>query len=242
MKISRILYILTCSFLLISCNDESLDIEPTDQLTDVSVWRTPENAGLFLNDIYNSLNPGPTSSIWTNVPSEISNDPLDNFSGNSVSGNLAGIPSYVNFAQGSYGPSTPIFNNHWRNMYENIRKCNIIITNVAASEFDDSSKRSLISQARFLRAYFYKSLVDLYGGVPLILKPLNQEEDGEAIFQPRNTYEECVSFIQAECEEAAVDLPLTVTAQNIGRATKGSAWALKGELELYAGKMQLPLI
>lgn len=225
-----------CSLFLFACNDEALDIEPTDQLTNASVWRSPDNAGLFLNDIYNSLNPGPISSVWTNLPSEISNDPLDNYSDNSVSGPLAGIPSYQNFAQGSYGPSTPIFNNYWQEMYANIRKCNVLIKQVSEAEFDEESKKSLIAQGRFLRAYYYKSLMDLYGGVPLITEPLNQQEDGDAIFYARNSYEECVAFIQQECELAATDLPLTVSGANLGRATKGAAWALKGTVELYAGK------
>ncbi len=43
-----------------------------------------------------------------------------------------------------------------------------------------------------------------------------------------------MAFIQKECEEAAADLPLKVAAKDAGRATKGAAWALKGETELYA--------
>lgn len=235
MKNLSILYILVCSLWLSAC-DQSLDIEPTDQLTDASVWKTPSNAGLFLNDIYNNLNPGPQSTVFTNLPSEISNDPLDNFSDNSISGPLSGIPSYENFAQGSYGPSAPIFTPHWKNMYANIRKCNVFIENVTPANFDADVKKNMLAQAKFLRAYFYKSLMDIYGGVPLITVPLNREEQGEAIFYPRNSYDECVAFIQKECDEAAADLPLTVPAKDAGRATKGAAWALKGELELYAGK------
>jgi hypothetical protein len=163
---------------------------------------------------------------------------LDNYSDNSVSGNLAGIPSYEVFTQGAYGPSIPIFNNYWRDMYANIRKCNLLIENVSASDFAEASRKSLIAQGKFLRAYYYKCLIDLYGGVPIITKVLDKAKDGDDIFYPRNTYEECVSFIQKECEEAAADLPLKVTGKDVGRATKGAAWALKGELELYAAKWE----
>lgn len=232
---ARIIYIAAATFLFTAC-DSKLDIAPTDQLTDVTVWQTPANANLFLNDIYNSLNPGPQSTVFTNVPSEISNDPLDNFSDNSISGPLAGIPSYVNFAPGAYGPSTPVFTPHWKNMYANIRKCNVFIENVGKSDFDDNTKKGMLAQARFLRAYYYKSLMDLYGGVPLITIPLNRTEQGDDIFYARNTYEECVAFIQKECEEAAADLPLKIAAKDAGRASKGAAWALEGEQLLYAGK------
>lgn len=232
------IYTLALLFSLASCNDAALDIVPKDQLTDATLWQDAKNAGLFLNDIYDALNPGPVSSVWTALPSEISNDPLDNFSDNSVSGNLAGIPSYEAFTQGAYSPSIPIFNNHWSNMYANIRKCNILIDKVGTSDFAEEDKQSLIAQARFLRAYYYKWLIDLYGGVPIITKPLDRSVDGDGIFMARNTYEECVAFIQQECDAAAADLPLTVTGADVGRATKGAAWALKSELELYAGKWE----
>jgi hypothetical protein len=237
MKRLRLIYIAVTACLLAAC-DSKLNIDPTDQLTDAAIWSSPANAGLFLNDIYNSVNAGPQSTVFTNLPSEISNDPLDNFSDNSISGPLSGIPSYENFAQGSYGPSAPIFTPHWKNMYANIRKCNMFIKNVTPAEFDDAVKKPLLAQARFLRAYFYKSLVDIYGGVPLITEPLNSAEQGEGIFYARSTYEECVTFIQQECEAAAADLPLKIAPKDAGRASKGAAWALKGELELYAGKYE----
>ncbi|MGN5953979.1 RagB/SusD family nutrient uptake outer membrane protein [Sphingobacterium lactis] len=230
-------FILASIFLInIGCNDSSLDISPTDQLTDVTVWQNAENAGLFLNDIYNQLNPGPVSSVWTNLPSEISNDPLDNFSDNSVSGNLAGIPSYEVFTQGAQSPSIPIYNNFWKDSYAKIRKCNLLIEKVSNSNFPDNKKKSLVAQGRFLRAYYYRSLMQLYGGVPLITKVLDRVKDGEAIFQPRNTLVECVTFIEKECEDIAIDLPLKAGAKDIGRATKGAAWALKAEVQLQVGK------
>lgn len=229
-KILSILFLLIFS---VSCNDALLDIKPTDQLTDEDVWNSPETASLFLNDIYNSLNPGPWSSIWTNVPTEISNDPLDNYSDNSMNGN-AGITSNSLFGAGSHDPSNLILEDHWTNMYENIRKCNLFIEKVSSTDFEEDVKLSMLAQARFLRSYFYHSLIKWYGGIPLITEVLDRSE-GEVNY-PRNTYEECVAFIQKECGEAAANLPLTVPGDEEGRATKGAALALKGEVELYASK------
>lgn len=218
--------------ILISC--EEMEITPSDRLSDESVWVKAETADLFLNDIYFSVNAGPYPSVWTNLPSEISNDPLDNFTDNTTYG-PTGTPSFSLFDNGSYGPSNPLFSNQWKNMYANIRKCNLFIEKVTAAEFSDALKKSMLAQARFLRAYFYRQLIDLHGGVPIIKTVLRNDENAE-IFYPRNSYEECVAFIQTECTAAAVDLPLTVTGANVGRATKGAALALKGEEELYAGK------
>ncbi|RCR68580.1 RagB/SusD family nutrient uptake outer membrane protein [Larkinella punicea] len=229
--------LISCFVLLscLSCSDQTVEVMPTDQLTNETVWSTPQNASLFLNDVYNSLNAGPWSSVFTNVPTEVSNDPLDNYSDNSVNGNLAGIPSYTLFANNTYGPNAQIFGPQWSRMYANIRKCNLFLEKVAVSSFDEATKKSMLAQARFLRAYFYTSLINLYGGVPLITKVLNRNAE-EEINYPRNTYAECVTFVQEECTKAAADLPATIAGVDLGRVTKGAALALKGELELYAGK------
>lgn len=227
------LLIFSIFFLFISC--EELELVPSDRLSDATVWDKTETADLFLNDIYNSLNAGPYPSVWTNLPSEISNDPLDNYTDNSTYGPEAGIPSAQLFNNGSYGPSNPLFSNQWRNMYANIRKCNLFIEKITETGFDDATKNGMIAQARFLRAYFYRQLIDLHGGVPLITKVL-RNDTGEEIFFARDSYDDCVAFVQKECSEIIDHLPLTLSQENLGRATKGAALALKGEEELYAGK------
>lgn len=83
---------------------------------------------------------------------------------------------------------------------------------------------------RFLRAYFYFELVTRYGGVPLITKTLALTD---SLNLPRNTYDECVQFITSECDSAAAYLAVTVPDNDLGRATKGAALALKSRMLLY---------
>lgn len=222
----------------ISCSKNNLEIEPTDRLSDAIVFSDPATANLFLNDMYNSLNAGPYPTVFTNVASEVSNEPLDNFTDNTTYGPGAGLPSMQLFDAGSYGAANTLFDNQWKNMYTNIRKCNLFIEKITPSDFDEATKKQMIAEARFLRAYFYKQLNDLYFGVPIITKTLNNETQGDEIFYARNTYEECVEFLQTELQAAADDLPVSYTGKDIGRATRGAALGLKGEEELYAGKWQ----
>src|ERR1700754_454871 len=109
--------------LFCSCSKQLLNVDPTDRLSDNTVWTDSTTAYLFLNDIYNQLNPGPWSAIYEHLPTEISSDPLDNFTDNSLNGN-PGVPSYTLFETGSYGPSNEQFDKQWENMYANIRRCN----------------------------------------------------------------------------------------------------------------------
>lgn len=83
---------------------------------------------------------------------------------------------------------------------------------------------------RFLRAYFYFQLVTRYGGVPLITKTLGLSD---SLNLPRNSYDECVQFITSECDSAAAHLGATVADNDLGRATKGAALALKSRVLLY---------
>src|SRR6201991_2829084 len=212
--------ILFLAFLgLASCNKNSLNITPSNELSDATVWNTPATAQLFFNDIYNQLNAGPFGSNSYHLPSEISNDPLEVYTDNSCYGPEAVNESFLLFDPGSYGPANDLFNPQWSKMYADIRKCNLAIEKVTASSFPDATKKSMIAQARFLRAYFYKQLIDLYGGVPLITTVLDNTTQGSAIFYPRNSYADCVTFIQTECAAAAKDLPQKVTGTSIGYAT-----------------------
>ena len=153
---------------------------------------------------------------------------MDDFTDNATYGPASGTLSSTLFDNDSYGASTSaqLFGPEWPNMYQYIRACNLFIEKVNAANFSAGSKAGMIAQARFLRAYFYKSLIDLYGGVPIITEVLNNTTQGDSIFYARSSYDSCVSFIQTECQQAAASLPSTQTGINIGRATSGAALAL----------------
>ena len=51
---------------------------------------------------------------------------------------------------------------------------------------------------------------------------------------PRNTYDECVDYIVAEFEEAAIHLEQERSTAYLGMATKGAALAARAKVLLYA--------
>jgi len=207
--------------LISACKDEALDVIPRDRLSDANVWADQGTADLFLNDIYNSL---PNGNNW--------DDPFENYSDNSMCG-YGWTPSRNLERESTYTPSsypgeTLII--YWDTNYSYIRRCNLFISNVTASELPDDYKSTRIAEARLLRAYFYHILWMSYGGVPLITDPLNRTEQGDEIFHPRSTAAETANFVIDECAAAASDLPINNDA---GRATKGAALTLEGWVELY---------
>ena len=205
--------ILFVSFFISSCK-KFLEVVPTNQVSDATLWATQDNADLFLNNIYASI---PTLDVG---------DPWENFSDNSLNGQAGRVSTNV-YGPGIYTPAnTP---NRW-GQYTNIRKCNLFIERVTASNLPENWKKVRLAEARFLRAYFYSMLWTYHGGVPLITDILNISEQGDAVFRARNTSEETADFIISEC--AAIEADLPVSAQS-GRVTKGAALTLKGYTELF---------
>lgn len=91
------------------------------------------------------------------------------------------------------------------------------------------------AEMKFLRAFFYFELVKRYGGVPLITRKLDLEEDHEYMTGlPRESFENCIKYIITQCDEAEKDLPLSQAKADWGAPTKGAALALKARTLLYA--------
>lgn len=117
----------------------------------------------------------------------------------------------------------------WATFYKGIGRANYIISGADALEekMDAEKYNRLVGEARFLRAYFYSYLCELFGDVPL-LKEATSLADAQT---PRSPKSEVVDFIIAELDAITPHLPADVNSK--GRATKGAALALKSKVALY---------
>ncbi|WP_345955578.1 RagB/SusD family nutrient uptake outer membrane protein [Mucilaginibacter sp. PAMB04168] len=121
----------------------------------------------------------------------------------------------------------------WANCYSGIRRANLFLANINKVPVTAQTKQYWISEARFLRAYFYWELLKRYGGVPLIGDTVYGLEDD--IKLPRNTFAETVDYIISECNSVKNNMrPDPVSTSDFGRVSKGAAVALKCRVLLYA--------
>ncbi|NQU51120.1 MAG: RagB/SusD family nutrient uptake outer membrane protein [Bacteroidetes bacterium] len=93
----------------------------------------------------------------------------------------------------------------------------------------EQEKRSAIAQAKFFRAYGYRNLGELFGGVPIV---------DEVIFTPkydfeRSTRTETYQFAIDDLESALDDFPVGTAAA--GKIVKGAAQHYLSELYLALG-------
>lgn len=122
----------------------------------------------------------------------------------------------------------------WSIPYQNIRRVNVFLKNIGSSPISAATKKGMIAEARYLRAWYYFLLIRSFGGVPLLGDKVY--EITEDFNLKRSTYQECVNYIVSECEAAKTDLPTSVTIQpqNYGRITQGACMGLKSRVLLYA--------
>ena len=102
--------------------------------------------------------------------------------------------------------------------------CNSFITN--AAKLTDEEIASYIAEARFLRAFTYYNLLDLYGNVPLVTS-VTTELPSQA------TRTDLFNFIETELLEIQDQLKSS-GANEYGRVDKVAAWALLSKLYLNA--------
>ena len=212
-----------------SCKKDVLDVKPTNFVSDVAVFEDITLTSQFLTNVYSSLLSGFERKDWGFDQDWSSGFALLDMATDDIEGHND-LP--LNKVQaGDLNSSFSLGTEMWRNNYILIRKANTLIGRIDGVPTTDTVLKSRIkAEARFLRAFAYSELIRAFGGVPLIV---NEQLISDDLLVPRNTYEECVTFITKECDEAAANLPFEYPSADLGRATKGAALALKARVLLY---------
>ena len=203
-----------------SCNDDFLEVAPGDKLTDVSFWKTEDEATNALTGVYATLSE--RGSVWSILNTYL-------FASSTMTDDATG--TYDGFQNGSVESTDNSVKDLYKEIYTSIRVCNVFLANIDRPEMDENLRARFIAEARFIRAYHYSILRNNWGGVPLVVTPLTISQ----LKVPRSTAAEITAFISSELTEAAEDLPTSYGASDLGRATKGAALTLKARTLLYAG-------
>ncbi len=127
-------------------------------------------------------------------------------------------PQFLNWTSASRDAVQP-----WRMHFMNLMRAHIVLEFAPQVEFADPARqRSLIAEAKFMRAFHYFWLTRIYDGVPLFTN-LAEQRAGE---RPRATEAEILTQVIQDATEAAQDLPSSRPTSELGRATRGAALML----------------
>jgi len=123
-------------------------------------------------------------------------------------------------------PSTLSFlNNAWNTAYAGIARANVLVT--ALEGVTVNNQAQLEGEARYLRAFYYYLLLDLFGGVPIATTT-------EIKRWPRQTRDSTFKFIEGELLAIRSNLPTSYGAANVGRVTRSAVDALLANMYLNA--------
>lgn len=136
------------------------------------------------------------------------------------------------FANGTLNAQTQHVTAYWRIYYTAIAACNNLIENLEADQtgLSEAKRNQYLAEARFARAAQYSKLIFHWGDVPYIDKTFDIDE---AFTIGRTDKAEILNRIYADFDYAAEHLPLSYSATQMKRATKGAALALKARIALY---------
>ena len=93
---------------------------------------------------------------------------------------------------------------HWQTFYDGIHRVNTFIRSVKGMRgiITDEQINEYVAEAKFLRAMFYFSLTDLFGGVPYYDESTNVNEEFMNLKQPRSSLEEVRAHILEDLDES----------------------------------------
>ena len=118
------------------------------------------------------------------------------------------------------------FNNAWNNAFGGVARANVMLD--AIENVNVPNKAMIQAEGRALRAFYYYTLMDLFGGVPIATTSEIKE-------RPRESRDSTFKFIESELLAVRADLPTTRNAANNGRFTRGAVDAILASMYINAG-------
>jgi starch-binding outer membrane protein, SusD/RagB family len=224
-KSSWVLFLLLGVF---SCqkDDAFLKENPKTFYTIDNIFSTSAQVDQVLVSIYSHLR-----DLWANPDEAVW---LHNFRGKGT--DMYDVPVIRRTNTFSdYGTINPIHDTFYQvysTFYYVVSRANLALYATELPQISWASateKAYVVAQARFFRAFAYRNLAELYGGVPLVTEIYTEPRYDFT----RATRVEIYQFAISEMEAVLADLPVT-TAQG-GRLVKGAAQHNLSELYLALG-------
>jgi hypothetical protein len=99
-------------------------------------------------------------------------------------------------------------------------------------DLEEEERARWIAEVTFLKAYYHFFLLQLYGPIPLVKENIPLSAPPEDTWLFREPVDECVDYIVELLDEAAPNLPMTITnpIEEDGRITRPIALAVKAKV------------
>jgi len=240
-KMRKIIYFVTSMFVLStfwSC-ENLLDVSDSIIIEGEDVPKTEKDLTALLMGSYAGMRK-PLNNEW--MLTELRSDNSYQYSQNTA--------STVNLELNDLDMYRPMTTNtlvyrYWVDVYENIKNVNLVL-NYLDLVTNPVTRRQIEGEARFIRAYHYYNLVQLYGPVPLVVKYVSANDAKKINRSPvEDVYAQIVddlkfgaadNYTGEDGEEISGNLPTAYDSENLGRITRWSAKTLLAKMYLLTKK------
>lgn len=214
----------------VSCNDNFLDVNPTDKITGDALFSSQEGIDAYLANLYRQI----PIEDFNATPAALNFNPPD--ANNAGAYPLVFTDNAIASEISNISPLGGWDYRYWEDGYRFNKDINLFKNVInGLTTVDENVKRNLLGQVYFMRAYNYYALAKRYGGVCII--PESQDINNiEGLYVPRSTEEETWDYVMAACDSAAMFLDQEPDP-NRRKATKWVALALKSRAALHAASV-----
>lgn len=217
--------LLSASFLLclLSSCDDFLEEKPLDFLA-------PENSLNTIQDFNNSINYLYNKNRY--IICEMDADTRNSlYYATDFATYGPHVGQKLNDFSNTMVPTFSVPLNLWKENYQIINNANLILNRIISNQqISEDDKKTIVGEASFFRAYAYRMLAHLFGGVPKVLEP---------ILTPRRDFvrasrEEIYTQIKEDLKIAIQNLPNIDEAKS-GKVNKQVAQHLLAETNICLG-------
>ncbi|TQO39546.1 putative outer membrane starch-binding protein [Arenibacter algicola] len=216
----NLIYLFSLFLIITSCNeDQWLEEEAFSFYTPDNSYTTPEQLDIAVVQLY--------SNVSNMLYGSGANGDSFTFQYTTDVGYDAIAPNHqLNSWGDQIRPETRQIGEFWNDFYQQIYDANVILNRIDNIEFTSEDQRNIKKvEAKFFRAFAYRGLVTMYGGVPLVL----EETDSPKRDFVRASAAEVWAQIIEDLTDAAQLLPGADEVEQDGRIAKGAAFHLLSE-------------
>lgn len=224
----QIIFSALTAIAILATGCENLDFTPADQMSDSTFWKTETHARQAAIGMYAAM-----KEPWC-FGMEFTFDMCSDLAD--------GTSPWADIARGSsFGSGSSGVQNHWQYLYELVHRANTVIRNVKSMPISAETINRVTGEAKFLRAMAYFRMLNCWGGVPYYDETCNINEQFASLDSPRSSADEIRQHIIDDLTDAISLLPVQWDSADLGRATRGAAYALRGKVYLFNRQWDLAM-
>lgn len=235
MKKFKLIIIVALALILSGTSCNYLDYQPDDFLTMEMVFNDEIRTQDWLASVYSGV-PSPMWGYFKDQGWNIMGDDITI----PFEWTQFGWANVYNYTIGNWSPPSAWNPNYWVELPKRIRTGLIFNENVKVlpgTEQTAEEVELMKNEVRFLNAYFYTLMLEVYGPFPFnpnVIVPVDASADD--LMQTQTPYDEIVDWCDKELKDVATKLPANYDSKlsKWGRATSVMALAARARMLLFA--------